>query len=448
MSSNRGGRKQSKTGGSRPWLWISLVVALAAIVGLVIYYIPPPRPDCAFSGWKRAVGVDVEAKVGDLESLQTKVGLTSAEVREFDTLLKDYAAKYDAACNDVKNGRMTQAEYTCRRQKMDQLLDTIRTFGQAVDAAKTITDPREQASQIRDALQHLSTASKAGYGAGCVSAITIDPKTLTFAEQTPERSIHIGNGGNNDLTFAVDGLPEAFLAQPLTGVVPHGAQPVTVSIYRTVLPVDTAHPVTFRVRSNFEEELTIQIVLNGSSTALYEKLGAAATARATDHQPTVDDALAVVEPLLPADSANRSAAKYFLAMNVLTQAGRQEQALEAYQAAAAKSPDLATSAVALLSRGVVLSRKGDADHALEAFASAQKVPGRTDDPAKSAAALLAASAEQSRGNTAEAATHLLAPGVAERAHTDASLRAFARREFPRSDLGKMLDHSVGVGVAR
>ena len=148
---------------------------------------------------------------------------------------------------------------------MDQLLDSIRSFGQAVDAAKTIADPREQASQIRDALQRLSAASRAGYGAGCVSAIAIDPKTLTFAEQTPERSIHIGNGGNNDLTFALDGLPEAFLAQPLTGAVPRGAQPVTVSIYRTVLPVDTAHPVTFRVRSNFEEELTIQIVLNGSA---------------------------------------------------------------------------------------------------------------------------------------------------------------------------------------
>ena len=429
---------------NKKWTGVTFVLGLVAIVGLIIYYIPAPRPDCAFSGWKRVIGVDVEAKVGDLESLHTKLGLTSAEVREFDTLLKDYAAKYDAACNDVKNGRMNQAEYTCRRRNMDQLLDSIRMFSQAVDAAKAIADPQEQARQIREALQRLSTASRTGYGAGCVSAITIDPKSLTFTAQTPERSIRIGNGGNNDLTFAIDGLPEAFLAQPTTGAVARGAQPVTVSIYRTLLPVDPAHPVTFRVRSNFEEELAIQIVLNGSSTAFYEQLGAAATARAPDHQPTVADALAVVDPLLPADAADRSAARYFLAMGILTQAGRHEQALEAYQTAVANNPALATNSVALLSRGVVLSRNGDADHALEAFTRAQEVPGRPDDPAKSAAAVLAASAEINRGRTVAAEAHLRAPGVEERVQADASLRAFAKHEFPAGDIRKMRTSATGA----
>jgi hypothetical protein len=294
----------------------------------------------------------------------------------------------------------------------------------------------------------LGTASRKGYGAGCVSAIAIDPHSLTFAPQTPERSIHIGNGGNNDITFAIDGLPEAFLALPTTGTVARGAQPVTVSIYRTLLPVDPSRPVTFRVRSNFEEELTVQILLNGSSTALFEQLGAAATARSADHQPTVSDALAVIDPLLPADAANRSAARYFLAMNVLTQAGRHEQALDAYQAATKESPALATDAVALLSHGVVLSRKGDADHAVEAFARAKEAPGRPDDPAKSAASVLAASAELSRDRPAAAAAQLEAPGVEQRVQADTALRTFAKHEFPRSDLRKVKSMTSPSGVAK
>jgi tetratricopeptide (TPR) repeat protein len=434
-------RKPGNGGGSSRRLWIVLAaLALAAIVALLIHFVPPPRPDCSFSGWKRAVGVDLEAKAGELEAIQAKVGLTSSEVREFDTLLKDYAVKYDAACNDVRNGRMNQAEYTCRRRNMDQLLDSLRTFGQAVDAAKTIADPKEQASQIRVALERLSAASKSGYGAGCVSAMAVDPRTLTFAEQTPERSLHIGNGGNNELTFAIDGLPEAFLAQPTTGVVARGAQPVTVSIYRTILPVDATHPVTFRVRSNLEEELTIEIVVNGSATALYQKLGAEAAARAGDHQPTVADAVAVVDPLVPPGAANRPAATYFLAMNVLTQAGQNEQALEAYQAAAAKSPELASSPVALLSQGVVLSRKGDADRAVAAFASVQEAPGSPGDPAKSAAAVLAASVELSRGRKSAAESRLAqAPGAHSRVQFDKSLEAFAMNEYPGIDLARIPD---------
>src|ERR1700682_4517008 len=228
-----------------------LVLGVAVAVALLLYYVRP-TPDCAFSGWKSTVGVDLEAKVGDLDAVRTKVGLTSAEVREFDTLLKDYAAKYEANCRDVKNGRKTQADYTCRRANMDGVLDRLRTFAQALTAAQGIKDPHEQAAQIRSVLDDLRSAARTDYARGCVSAISVDPDSITFAKDTPERSIHVGNGGNNDLTFAIDRLPEAFLAYPPTGNIPRGAQPLTVSIIRTIMPA-TEGPITFRIRSNLAE---------------------------------------------------------------------------------------------------------------------------------------------------------------------------------------------------
>jgi tetratricopeptide (TPR) repeat protein len=440
-------REPGQSQQSSRWRWIVPLVAvgLAVIVGLLLYYVPRPRKDCTFSGWKSTVGVDLEAKVGDLDAVHTKVGLTNQEVREFDTLLKDYALKYDAACNDFTNGRMNQAEYTCRRRNMDQLLDALRTFAQAVDAAKSITDASAQATELRTVLQRLGAAAKAGYAAGCVSAMTVDPSSLTFTGQTPERSVHIGNGGNNDLTFAIDGLPEAFLAQPTTGSIARGAQPVTVSIYRTLLP--PKDPITFRIRSNFDEERAIQITLDSTNAVLYEHLGTAAVAHAPNHEPTVQDALAVVDPLLAQDAVNRDALKYFVAMGALTQAGQQDQALAAYQTAVATHPALVQNPAALVSSGLVLTRKGQTDEALAAFTKAQAAPGQRDDPAKSAAGVLAASLELSRGNTNEAEAHLQTPEVANRLQADTTLQRFAKSEFKGVDVKKTFGHEK-IGAAK
>lgn len=80
-------------------MWL-LLFAITAVVVVFILWILHPRPDCAFSGWKKSVGVELEAAVNNLDAVKAKVGVNDSEVREFDTLLKDYALKYDAACQD------------------------------------------------------------------------------------------------------------------------------------------------------------------------------------------------------------------------------------------------------------------------------------------------------------------------------------------------------------
>jgi tetratricopeptide (TPR) repeat protein len=320
------------------------VVALAAVpavlvIVVLLVYLLRPHPQCAFSGWKRTIGVDLETQVKSLDALKGKLGITDSQVRDYDRLMQDFALKYDAACQDSQAGRMTNAEYTCRRANMDRVLDELRRFSQAVEAAKSLTDPEAQRQVVSSALTALQAASSAGYSSGCASAIDVNPQKLSFLGLVPERSFQITNRGNNDVRYSVDGLPEAFDPKPNSGTLLPGAT-ASVAILRTMLPPPSGQPVRFHVRTNLQDDREVEIAMDAENIALWQRLGDKAAKMTPAGEPTVDTAARVISEAL-ANSHEQSvspAYHYALASDLLLARGARDQAKVALHKAVAIDP--------------------------------------------------------------------------------------------------------------
>jgi hypothetical protein len=304
------------------WIIIGLVVVT---VGVWVYMNqhPPTQPDCATAGWDHKLGFDMSAKVKDAEGIETKIGISDAQVKQFDSVLKAYAQKYDNACRDVTAQRMSVAEYECRRRNMDAALDRMQAYSAALDAAKaTSGDVTAQRDIILKAMQDVKAITESNFTSGCTSALSVDPKTLTFGN-TVERTIRVSNGTAALLPFSVDDLPEAFLPMPKAGTVPGGGVQ-QISIYRLNLPVTAGQPVHFHVRANFQEtELEIQVTPQGAVlyTQLEEELKRAGA--------TMANAVAIVQKNIPATAASRESASYVIAGHVLSGVGHEREGLEA-----------------------------------------------------------------------------------------------------------------------
>ena len=409
-------------------LWLVGAVSLVVLLGLVLFYKRRQQPDCAFSGWKNLVGVEIDTSISDLRGLRGKLNLSEQQVREFDELLRDYALKYDTACNDMRNGRMSQAEYACRRQNMDRALDAIRSFTQAVEAAKAISEPTAQSGIILAALAQLERARATGYGAGCVSSMSVDPVTLRFDDHFPERSISIGNGGNNDLTFSIDNLPEGFVPLPQTGNLTRGSS-TRVTICRLNMPLSVS-PIVFRVRSNFQDQKEVTILLSTENAQLYRDWSEQVRAAG---QPAAAAALSIVDAALAPDVQNREAVRHVLAAGVLSELGEQAVAHELLAAAIAQTPSLSQAPQVLLFRGVIEQRQGASDRARASFHRAEEL-APSDGRTRATAKLFAGSLETRAGNRSAATRLLGAPDVATWTKNNPTLTRFAEREFNVSNL--------------
>lgn len=160
-------------------VWLLIALAIAAII-VFLFRIYLPRQDCAFSGWKKSAGVGLEAAVRDLNAVKVKVGVSDAQVREFDSLMIEYALKYNAACRDFRANRMTSDEYACVRRNMDQVLDDVRRLLQAIKAAEAVSDASAQKEIISKSLDDMQAASRAQYRSGCTSAMNVSSSVRTF----------------------------------------------------------------------------------------------------------------------------------------------------------------------------------------------------------------------------------------------------------------------------
>jgi len=363
-----------------------VVVALLAAAGLG-WYIYHRHQDCSFSGWKQTVGVDIDVAIGDVQAVKTKLGIEDQQVRDFDTLMKDFALKYDADCQDTKQGRMSQAEYLCRRNNMDKTLDKIRIFLEKIEAAKTLPDPAAQRGIVLKALDDLETATKSGYSAGCTSAMVVDPKQLNFNDHTSERAVQVSNSGNNVLVFTAGDLPNGFIAQPKTGTIAPGNLAV-VAVYRTFEPVVPDQPLTFHMLSNFQEDISVRIDLDAQNSELYDSLAgqARATAALGNHQPSLQDALAVVDQSLAKSGSvadkDHESMRYFLAAGVLSRIGNVEEAKHALDTATFKNPSLGREPSTLILRGIVVNQEGHPDQAIQHFAEAKRLASEDDKATK------------------------------------------------------------------
>lgn len=330
------------------------------ILGVGLYLYQSSRPsdtDCAFTGWQRTLGVELNAQLQDIDVVKTKLGISDSQVREFDNLRKDFALKYDAACQDARAQppRMSQDEYTCVRRNMDRALDDIRRFAEAAAAAKTLTDAGAQKDVVLAALNNLRAADNAGYRANCASAMAVDPKNMAFHGVIPERSVEVTNRGNNDFTFAIEDYPSGFEPKPTAGRLAKG-QSMRVSIFRTLLPVTSARPLSFHVRSNFNDDVTIQIDIDQQNADVWNALGDKLPA-ASPAGPTVNDALQVINAALPESARISNADKHILAANALFARKADAQAEMALRVAAkANGPAVETQPSVLMLRGLIASR--------------------------------------------------------------------------------------------
>ena len=149
------------------------------------------------------------------------------------------------------------------------------------------------------------------------------PKT-TYFYWSRSRTVNLKiNRGNNDVTFSVDGLPEAFGPKPSGGPLARGFT-ATVSIFRTLLPLPKAQPITFHIRTNLEEDETIEITADAINAQIYKALRdqVVQLARSENREPTPQDALNVVGRSWPGNTGYQEALKTYIAAGVLAQIGK------------------------------------------------------------------------------------------------------------------------------
>jgi len=429
--------------------WKILVpAAILLAVALLIFFWPHPQ-DCSFSGWKKSVGVDLDVAVGDVHAIKGKVGISDDQVRDFDTLMKDFALKYDAACQDLRNHRMNQADYTCRRKNMDETLNKIRFFVEKVEAAKTLSDPAAQREIVLGALSSLEQATKPGLAGDCTSAMSVAPVKLRFEDHASEHSVQVSNSGNNAMNFSVVGLPRGFVPQPESGDIAVG-HTVSVAVFRTFEPVTDSQPIRFFLHNNFRDDVPVEITLDSQNSTLYDDLASQAqSAAAAQNRPvTVDDALRVVDQSLsksPAPPQNTEAMRYFLAAGVLSRAGQASAAHQALDTATAKNPALAKQPSALILRGIVSNREGKTGEALQHFAEAARLSSGTpaEKDTKALTGLLSGAAVYSTDKN-KANEILAKPDVQNTAAKNPHVLTFAAKEMAVKNLNSAVAKAAGT----
>jgi tetratricopeptide (TPR) repeat protein len=390
-----------------------LLVVVVVGLGVAAYFLWVRGEDCSFSSKKRSLGIDFEAGLRDVNAVKGKVGISDDQVRDFDELGKDLAEKYDMLCQDHKYKRVNDATYLCRRNNMDQVLDSVRSFLVKTKAAASFADASTQREIVLKALGDLEELERKGYGAGCVSAMSVSPKTLPFMGHTSERSVQISNSGNNEFQYTVEDLPRGFLPQPSSGTIPI-SQTVTVAIVRTAEPIPNNSPISFQLTNNFKEHVPIEVDFDPQNAALYEALVEDLKSRTAgqNHPPTVEQALKVVDDSIGSSTAwksvqNVDSVRYFLAASVLSRVGNMEAAHSALDTATAKNPALDKQPATHILRGIVLKSENKPDEAIENFSKANSLAAgsKTQTETSAITGLLSGAVAESQGKP-EAATWL------------------------------------------
>jgi tetratricopeptide (TPR) repeat protein len=409
---------------------VLLVLVLA--LGTGAYFLWKKGEDCSFSSKKRSLGIDLEAGISDVNAIKGKVGISDDQVRDFDDLGKDLAEKYDMLCQDHKQKSVNDATYLCRRKNMDQTLDSLRSFLVKTKAAAGLSDPAAQKEIVMEALTQLEDLEKKGYGAGCVSSMSVSPKTLQFMGHTSERSVQISNAGNNEFHYTVEDLPRGFLPQPSSGTIPV-SQTVTVAIVRTAEPIPNNSPVGFQLTNNFEEKVPIELDFDPQNAALYDALAENLKSlnAGQNHPPTVEDALKVVDHSIGTSTTwqsvrNADSLRYFLAASVLSRVGNMEAAHTALDTAMTKNPELDKQPATHILRGIVLKSENKPDEAIANFSKANSLAAGTKTQKQTSAitGLLSGAVAESQGKP-DAATWLGNKDVQEAVRNNPKILEFA-----------------------
>jgi len=389
---------------------LAAVVVLAIVAYVVVVVIDKDPPDdCVVLAKEKSAAVNVDATVADLKLLQTKIGVSSGTVQEIDAILKDYGFKYETACKDSRTGKISNAEYNCRRDNMDRTLSAARTLGLTLAEIKNLQDPTAQKEVILGNIEIIKKLAEADFSAGCGATVAVTPDRVTFRGSIPERTITLVNGGNRDLTYHVTDLPEAFVARLQSGDVRRG-DTVVVAIMRAPFRAATGE-IVFHIRDNFGNKAPVRIDIDAENASLYGQLAHEVTTRAAGRAEgaTVDDALAVVGDLPEVTSA---AAKHFIAAGVLMEAGRFAEADKALTALSTADREFYGSASIQMTAGLLSYRLNQYDAALKHFDAARSTSSQQDgDRAELVSKSLTASVLLAQGKQEAADVYLKQPGV-------------------------------------
>jgi hypothetical protein len=248
-----------------------------------------------------------------------KLGITDAQIRDFDDAMRDYALKYDTACRDfiAQPPRISPEEYDCRRRNMDTTLDRVRQLVAAVRAAKDLPDASTQRDVILSALSTIKEAEKSSYRSGCAVTLDVNPRSLFFQGNIVQLALQLSNRGSRRVAFSVE-YPDGFVPLPLTGHLdPGGNTPVV--IYRTNSPVSAQKPLKIWVRTTFQDDREIDIRVDEENGKVFPRL-AAELKQQSGAEPKLEDALALIQRDLPAKEPPK-AADYVLAATLLYEFG-------------------------------------------------------------------------------------------------------------------------------
>jgi len=408
------------------------LVLLVLVLGAAACFLWVRGEDCSFSTKKRTLGIDLEAGLSDVNAIKGKVGISDDQVRDYDDLGKDLAEKYDMLCQDHKHNRVKDPEYLCRRNNMDQILDSLRSFLTKTKAATALADPAAQKEIVLQALGDLENLEKKGYGAGCTSSMNVSPKSLPFLGRTSEHTVQISNSGNNDLNYSVVDLPRGFLPQPPSGSVTVG-QTVTVAIVRTAEPIPNNSPVSFLLKDNFLDEASVELDFDQQNAALYEALAEnlKSLSAQQNRAPTLEDALKVVDDSVATSSSwksvqNSDSLRYFLAAGILSSVGDAPAAHSALDTALTKNPALDRQPATSILRGIVLKNENKPGEAIQNFSRANELAAGSKSQKDTAAitGLLSGAVADSQGKP-EAATWLGNKDVQEGVRNNPKIVDFA-----------------------
>lgn len=433
-----------------------LLLVFVLILGIAAYFLFVRSDDCSFSSKKHSLGIDVEAGLSDVKALKGKVGITDDQVRDFDELQKDLAEKYDMLCQEHKQKHVNDATYLCQRNNMNQVLDSLRSFLVKTKAAAALTDPAAQKEVVLKALNELEELEKRGYGAGCVSSMSVNPKALPFMGHTSERSVQISNAGNNAFNYSVEDLPRGWLPEPASGPVAV-SQTVTVAIVRTSEPVPNNSPARFRLRDNFSDEVSIELDFDQQNADVYEAMAESLKTLAAqqNHAPSLEDALQVVDDSLQGSAgwksvANADSLRYFVAAGVLSRAGNTAAAHTALDEATRKNPALNKQPSTYILRGIVFKNENKPDAAIENFSKANSLAAGSKTQKETAAitGVLTGAVAQGQGRP-EATTWLGNKDVQEGVQKNPKILDFAARSTntPSAQLKKAMERASSANPA-
>src|SRR6202051_891396 len=444
------------------WLVATSALFALAIIGYFVWkFFNPANPnakdDCTLLAQQQLSSLEIDATVKKIELAKVKLNITGGEVQEVDNYLKDYGVKYAAACRD--NGRkvLSDAEYNCRRDNMDKALDNLRAMSPALDATENVQDATAQKEIVLRYLEVFTNLAKSGYSEGCGSVLSVQPKSLSFEDHYPERSIQITNGGNRDSSYYVAELPEAFAPAPSSGEVKQG-NTITVSIRRAAFPVQPGAKIVFYVRDSFGNKAPVEIQVAKENAELYSSLAAKVIEEATRRHrllPTVEDAVEVMDKGV-AEHVDDPADRYFFAAGVLKQAGSFEQASRAIDLMAQADGFLPRDTSTELLSGVVRYKQGKTDQALASFDAARESAQRIrDDRAQATSNLFAGTFLWSKRSKETAAAYWCTPKVdqngacgalvLEYAERNPALTGYLEKEFKVNDLVPAIAYSDKVG---